>query len=118
VHHLRDKQWLGAGVVAGLALAAVIVADTSAAEGRKGSARSSSGETSDAPAPARNAAVRPPRTIFDCDTPRGEDWYGSADRCLAEMCAGGNFTNQYVDGPGNKPRKNPCYGRDPYELQR
>ena len=62
--------------------------------------------------------VNRPRTIFDCDTPRGEAWYGSTDHCLRELCAGGNFTNQYVDGADNRPRKNPCYGRDPYELQR
>ena len=111
----HKKPWLAASVLAVLVGVTVGVVDTAVAGGKR-SARSA--ETADAPPTTRNAAVRPPRSIFDCDTPRGEDWYGSADRCLQELCAGGNFTNQYIDGPGHQLRKNPCYGRDPYELQR
>lgn len=62
--------------------------------------------------------VNRPRTIFDCDTPLGERWYGSTDRCLRELCAGQNVTNaQLVDDSGHL-RRNPCYGRDPFELGR
>jgi hypothetical protein len=62
--------------------------------------------------------VNRPRTIFDCDTPRGEQWYGSTDRCLRELCVGQNVTNaQLVDESGHL-RRNPCYGRDPFELGR
>jgi hypothetical protein len=68
--------------------------------------------------PGGQVEVNRPRTIFDCDTPRGEAWYGSTKRCLAELCAGGNFTNRYIDGTDDRLRKNPCYGLDPYELQR
>jgi hypothetical protein len=65
-----------------------------------------------------HVAVNPPRTPFDCDTPRGADWFGSTEHCLQELCAGGNYTNEYVTGFDNRLRRNPCYGRDPYELQR
>ena len=68
--------------------------------------------------PGAEVEVNRPRSVFDCDTPRGEAWYGSADRCLCELCAGGNVTNRYIDGTDDRLRKNPCYGRDPYELQR
>ena len=62
--------------------------------------------------------VNRPRTIFDCDTPLGERWYGSTDRCLRELCVGQNVTNaQLVDDSGHL-RRNPCYGRDPFELGR
>jgi hypothetical protein len=62
--------------------------------------------------------VNRPRSVFECDTPVGASWYGSAERCLAELCAGGNVTNAHViDGRG-RLRRNPCYGRDPYELSR
>lgn len=62
--------------------------------------------------------VNRPRNIFDCDTPRGEQWYGSTDRCLRELCVGQNVTNaQLVDDSGHL-RRNPCYGRDPFELGR
>ena len=110
-----NRLLVAASVLAVLVVGAVGMAGTVEARSKQ-SARSTG--ASDAPATARNAAVRPPRSIFDCDTPRGQDWYGSAERCLQELCVGGNFTNQYVDGPGHQLRKNPCYGRDPYELQR
>ena len=59
--------------------------------------------------------VNRPRSIFECDTPIGERWYGSTDRCLRELCAGRNVTNaQLVDDDGHL-RRNPCYGRDPFE---
>ncbi|MEO6027520.1 MAG: hypothetical protein ABIR79_11695 [Candidatus Binatia bacterium] len=62
--------------------------------------------------------INRPRSIFECDTPIGEKWYGSADRCLRELCAGENVTNaQLVDASG-RLRRNPCYGRDPFELQK
>ena len=62
--------------------------------------------------------VNRPRSIFECDTPVGERWYGSADRCLRELCVDLNVTNaQIVDDSGHL-RRNPCYGRDPFELNR
>jgi hypothetical protein len=62
--------------------------------------------------------VNRPRSIFQCDTPLGKDWYGSTERCLAELCVGGNYTNRYISDDSERLRRNPCYGRDPYELQR
>jgi hypothetical protein len=62
--------------------------------------------------------VNRPRSPFDCDTPIGRDWFGSSERCLAELCAGENVTNAHVvDARGNL-RRNPCAGRDPFELSR
>jgi hypothetical protein len=65
----------------------------------------------------REIEVNRPRSIFQCDTPLGKDWYGSTERCLAELCVGGNYTNRYISD-AERLRRNPCYGRDPYELQR
>ena len=62
--------------------------------------------------------VNRPRSIFECDTPIGEQWYGSADRCLRELCAGRNVTNAQIVDEGGRLRRNPCYGRDPFELQK
>ena len=62
--------------------------------------------------------VNRPRSAFECDTPIGRDWFGSSERCLAELCAGENVTNAHVvDARGNL-RRNPCAGRDPFELSR
>jgi hypothetical protein len=62
--------------------------------------------------------VNRPRSAFECDTPIGRDWFGSEERCLAELCAGENVTNAHViDARGNL-RRNPCAGRDPFELSR
>jgi hypothetical protein len=61
--------------------------------------------------------VNRPRSIFECDTPVGEQWYGSTNRCLKELCAGENVISIHVlDGAG-RLRRNPCYGRSPFELQ-
>jgi hypothetical protein len=62
--------------------------------------------------------VNRPRTIYDCDTPLGERWYGSTDRCLSELCEGQNVTNAQIVDASGRLRRNPCYGRDPFELSR
>jgi hypothetical protein len=62
--------------------------------------------------------VNRPRSIFECDTPVGEQWYGSEDRCLRELCAGRNVTNAQILDDAGHLRRNPCYGRDPFELQK
>ena len=62
--------------------------------------------------------VNRPRSIFECDTPIGEQWYGSADRCLQELCAGRNVTNAQLVDESGRLRRNPCYGRDPFELSK
>jgi hypothetical protein len=60
--------------------------------------------------------VNRPRTPFDCELPIGKKWYGSGERCLAELCGGGNVYNEYVfDGEGRR-RKNPCYGQSPTDF--
>ncbi len=77
-------------------------------------------------APADEAAAQPgvrvevnrPRSIFECDTPIGVDWYGSTDRCLMELCAGQNVTNAHIIDERGRLRRNPCHGRDPFELSR
>lgn len=54
-----------------------------------------------------------PVTPFDCDTPRASAWFGSATRCLDELCRGGNVTNASVIGGDGRLRANPCArGRD------
>ncbi len=94
-HMARTTTWIG-----GAALAVALAAAGGAA------------------AQAVPLEVNRPRSIFECDTPVGERWYGSADRCLRELCVGRNVTNaQIVDDSGHL-RRNPCYGRDPFELQR
>jgi hypothetical protein len=60
--------------------------------------------------------INRPQSPFDCDTPRGESWYGSTDRCLEELCAGENVYNEYIF-QGSRARKNPCYGRSPTEFK-
>lgn len=60
--------------------------------------------------------VNRPRSPFDCDTPRGEQWYGSEERCLEELCAGRNVFNEYIFDAHNRRRLNPCYGQSPTEV--
>ena len=60
--------------------------------------------------------VNRPRTPFDCDLPIGESWYGSQERCLAELCAGENVYNEYILDDSNRHRKNPCYGQSPTQF--
>lgn len=67
-------------------------------------------------APAGQVDVNRPRTPFDCDLPIGEAWYGSQERCLAELCAGENVYNQYIFDASERRRKNPCYGQNPTEF--
>ena len=62
--------------------------------------------------------VNRPHSIFECDTPIGVDWYGSSDRCLMELCAGRNVTNSHILDERGRLRRNPCQGRDPFELSR
>ena len=58
--------------------------------------------------------VNRPHGPFDCDTPIGEQWYGSTARCLDELCAGFNVTNEWLfAGDDKRRRRNPCYGRNP-----
>lgn len=58
--------------------------------------------------------VNRPRSPFDCDTPRGVDWYGTTDRCLDELCGNFNVTNEWLFVDDHKRRRrNPCYGRNP-----
>jgi hypothetical protein len=60
--------------------------------------------------------VNRPQSAFDCDTPRGEQWYGSTERCLDELCGGENVFNEYIFDAKNRRRLNPCYGRSPTEF--
>ena len=57
--------------------------------------------------------VNRPRSIFDCDTKVAEEWYGSKDRCLEDLCAGVTVTRRNIqdDRGRGRMRKNPCYGR-------
>ncbi len=58
--------------------------------------------------------VNRPHSPFQCDTPIGESWYGSTARCLDELCAGFNVTNEWLFvGDDKRRRRNPCYGRNP-----
>lgn len=57
--------------------------------------------------------VNRPRSPFECDTPIGEHWYGSIDRCLEELCGGRNVTNEWLFDEHKRRRRNPCYGRNP-----
>lgn len=61
--------------------------------------------------------VNRPRTPFDCDTPLGEKWYGSEERCLEELCGGKNVTNEYIFEANGRSRRNPCYGRNPTQFE-
>jgi hypothetical protein len=60
--------------------------------------------------------VNRPRSPFECDTPIGEQWYGSEERCLQELCAGRNVFNEYIFDANNRRRVNPCYGQSPTEV--
>ncbi len=57
--------------------------------------------------------INRPRSPFECDTPVGESWYGSTQRCLDELCGGRNVTNEWLFDEHKRRRRNPCYGRDP-----
>jgi hypothetical protein len=59
--------------------------------------------------------VNKPRSIFDCDTKVAEEWYGSEERCLEDLCTGESVTNRYIqdDRGDRRLRKNPCYGMKP-----
>jgi len=61
--------------------------------------------------------VNRPRTPYDCDTPIGRDWYGSTERCLQELCGGRNVTNEWFFDESHRRRRNPCYGRNPFERE-
>ena len=62
--------------------------------------------------------VNRPRSLFECDTPVAVGWYGSTDRCLRELCAGENVIGTHVIDPVGRLRRNPSYGRSPFELQK
>lgn len=57
--------------------------------------------------------VNRPRSQFECDTPVGEKWYGSTERCLDELCGGKNVYNEWIFDSDKRRRRNPCYGRNP-----
>ena len=57
--------------------------------------------------------VNRPRSQFECDTPVGEKWYGSTERCLEELCGGQNVYNEWIFDADKRRRRNPCYGRNP-----
>ena len=66
------------------------------------------------PAPAQLVVdVNRPRSEFECDTPVGEKWYGSTERCLEELCGGKNVYNEWIFDSDKRRRRNPCYGRNP-----
>ncbi len=60
--------------------------------------------------------VNRPRSVFDCEIPIGQQWYGSRERCLAYMCGGENVYNEYIFDADGRRRKNPCYGQNPTEF--
>ncbi|MBI1818357.1 MAG: hypothetical protein HYR72_25530 [Deltaproteobacteria bacterium] len=68
-------------------------------------------------APPAVVDVNRPRTPDDCDRQIGLDWYGSRQRCLAELCAGQNVFNESLFDADNRRRKNPCYGQSPTEYE-
>jgi hypothetical protein len=68
-------------------------------------------------APPVEIEVNRPRSIFECDTPVAEKWYGSTNRCLKELCAGENVISTHIIDGAGRLRRNPCYGRSPFELQ-
>ena len=70
-----------------------------------------------APPPPAAIDVNRPRTPEDCHLPIGVSWYGTKERCLAEMCAGKNVYNEYLFDAADRRRKNPCYGRSPTEFE-
>jgi hypothetical protein len=72
------------------------------------------------PAPADahlQVDVNRPRSEFECDTPVGEKWYGSTERCLEELCGGKNVYNEWIFDSDKRRRRNPCYGRNPTSVK-
>jgi hypothetical protein len=61
--------------------------------------------------------VNRPRSQFECDTPVGEKWYGSTERCLEELCGGQNVYNEWIFDANKRRRHNPCYGRNPTDFK-
>ncbi len=61
--------------------------------------------------------VNRPHSQFDCDTPVGEKWYGSTERCLEELCGGKNVYNEWIFDSDKRRRRNPCYGRNPTSFK-
>jgi hypothetical protein len=73
---------------------------------------------SSAPAEAQlQVDVNRPRSQFECDTPVGEQWYGSTERCLEELCGGQNVYNEWLFDDHKRRRRNPCYGRNPTSFK-
>ena len=64
-----------------------------------------------APAPRVDAPI----SVFECDTRRGVDAFGSTERCLRASCVGRNVTNAFVLDDARRQRRNPCVGVDPFE---
>jgi len=61
--------------------------------------------------------INRPRTPFDCSLQLGQSWYGTKERCLQELCAGQNTTNEWIfDNDGRRRRRNPCYRVDPFNF--
>jgi hypothetical protein len=60
--------------------------------------------------------INRPHSPFQCDTPIGEKWYGSTERCLDELCGGKNVYNEWIFDDDKRRRRNPCYGRNPTDF--
>lgn len=71
-----------------------------------------------APAAAQlQVDINRPRSPFECDLENARRWYGSEARCLQELCASDNTTNEWVfDDSGKRRRRNPCYRVDPFNF--
>lgn len=67
---------------------------------------------------AADVQVNRPRSIFECDQPVGQNWFGSTERCLKELCRGADVISINILDDQNHLRRNPCHGRQPAELQR
>ena len=61
--------------------------------------------------------INRPRVPEQCDLPIGIDWFGTRERCLAELCGGQNVYNEYFFDVNGRRRKNPCYGQSPTEFE-
>jgi len=61
--------------------------------------------------------VNRPQTPEQCDLPIGISWFGSSERCLAELCGGRNVYNEYIFDGANRRRRNPCYGQSPTDFE-
>ena len=61
--------------------------------------------------------INRPHSQFECDTPIGEKWYGSKERCLEELCGGKNVYNEWIFDSDKRRRRNPCYGRNPTDFK-